>query len=108
MDRRLPVSQEALCDELPLGDFFAAVRQRIEVGLLDARVIDVASLAQAGVLLATQAHHQKGDEEDSPVFQELPWPVVFEFEGVGYILDGHHRLERAFEECSEMTVYWLG
>lgn len=70
------------------------------------REIDVEYAVRTGKLRATQSHlHVSGGGD--PVFDHLKEPVVAEVDGVGHIMDGHHRLARAYGDGSRVKVHWV-
>ena len=103
----LPVSHAALTDELPLMDFIEKIHKKIAKSIPSSVTINVRELADAGKLESTQLEIDDDDPSDDPVFPELELPVIFESGGVGYIIDGHHRLNRAYRQHGEQEVFWF-
>lgn len=70
------------------------------------RRIRVWELVDYGLIRSTQSYlttHGGGD----PVFPKLELPVIFSKDGIGYILDGHHRLAKAYTNKEIIDVYWI-
>jgi hypothetical protein len=73
--------------------------------LMDAGVVPKVVVAYPKSLLATQdwLSNEGGSE---PLFPEYPdRPVVYKKAGKNYILDGHHRITKAFKAGSPISVY---
>lgn len=68
--------------------------------------IDPNHLIRFGKLKATQKKTTDpsiGQKE----FKSLKYPVVVEFKGIGYILDGHGRIGNAIKKNTQIKVHWI-
>lgn len=101
----IPVSREALEDTLPLMEYFEKIEALVAVNSLTRLTVDVRELADTGKLKCTQSNLDS--EPDVPVFAELELPVVFESDAVGYIIDGHRRLQKAYCQNAQIEVFWF-
>jgi hypothetical protein len=107
MDDDIPISREALEDELPLYDYVEIIRDIISNKTYKSITIDPRKLVLQGKLLGTQSNTDHNDPQDSAVFPDLELPVIFEASGIGYIIDGHHRLKKAYENYQKIKVFWF-
>lgn len=99
----IPVSQDALNDELPLMEYVETIRSEIKKNKPESKIIDVRKLADAGKLMSTQSNTED-EEADEPVFPQLKLPVIFE-DSTGYIMDGHRRLTKAYKSHQTAEVF---
>lgn len=93
--------------ELGNLDFMvAAIERHLNDILPDLKDINVRQLVDSGKLVATQDWLTDFGGGD-PVFDELEEPVIFQYKGIGYIIDGHHRLASAYLKNQKAEVYWF-
>ena len=102
----IPVSDEYNQDKMNLDHLVYGVEKHTQDDH-HKRTIDVKSLVNSGKLKATQTYLSDIGGGGDPVFDHLRHPVVAETGGVGHILDGHHRLARAYKSGKSETVHWI-
>lgn len=69
------------------------------------KTIDVKQLVDTHKLFATQSWLSNEGGGD-PVFPDLEdYPVVAQDKGLMYIIDGHHRMARAYRNNQKLKVY---
>ena len=70
-------------------------------------VLKVNDMVDAGRLKATQRWLDPIGSGGEALFPGVDLPLVVQVAGVGYILDGHHRIAQAYETGEPVKVYWL-
>jgi hypothetical protein len=98
---------------IPVGDYdqdrisgpVYKIEKQLEAGKKSRAVgINVPEMVKKGTLKATQYYLHKFGGGD-PVFEDLKHPVLFKDEkGIHHIIDGHHRISRAFEHKHDRTL----
>jgi hypothetical protein len=98
---------------IPVGQYDSD--KKMNVGHLVAKVerskprtnkIDVKTLVDLDIIKATQHTINDRNSYDDPVFPEYEdKPVLVNYGDYTYILDGHHRMAKAYKSNSKLEVY---
>lgn len=103
LDNPIPLSPKYNQDNANLDFFVHKIEQLDSVPTFR---INVKKLVDSGRLMATQewlSSYGGGD----PVFERLRKAVIAERDGIGYIIDGHHRLAKVYQEGADTFVHWI-